>query len=153
MIADFDIVEESNLNRQIYLPSQIGMRKTEACRDLLMKVSPDIGIEIHDVVLNEENAPRIFGGCDVVCEALDSPEAKSMLIDAVLTRTDAVVVAGSGISGTGSPNHIRTVKRFDRLYVCGDGASDDGGMHAPRVIVCAGHQANAALRLLNGKEA
>ncbi len=151
--ADFDTVDASNLNRQIYWPSQVGMKKTEACRRILEIVSPGTEVLAYDIVLDADNIPLVFEGCDVICEALDSPEAKSMLVDAVLTRMDGVpVVAGSGMSGMDSPNSIRTVRRFDRLFVCGDGTSDGGDMHAPRVMVCAGHQANAALRLLRGME-
>ena len=53
-------------------------------------------------------------------------------------------------------NNVRIDKRkLSRLYVCGDGvteASPGVGLLAPRVAVCAGHQANQAVRLILGEE-
>lgn len=153
VLVDFDVVEGSNLNRQIYFREHIGMKKTDACKDILERIDPEVEPVFHDVVLNRENIPEMFEGCDIVCEALDSAEAKAMLVNTVLSEMPGIyVVSGTGISGFGSPNDIVTEHRFDRLYVCGDGCSDTEDMHAPRVIVCAGHQANLILRLIYGME-
>ena len=51
-------------------------------------------------------------------------------------------------------NAIRTEKVGKRLYLCGDGQSDveeAGSLFAPRVMLCAGHQALAVLRVLAGE--
>ena len=78
-----------------------------------------------------------------------------MLAQLVLEKLpESVLVAASGMAGLGSANTIRTRKITDRFYLCGDGVSDvaDGiGLVAPRVMVCAGHQANMVLRLLLGE--
>ena len=57
------------------------------------------------------------------------------------------------MAGIESANTIRTIQRMRRLYICGDGMSEIGfgvRLTAPRVQICAGHQANMVLRLLNG---
>ena len=153
VLVDFDVVECSNLNRQIYFQEHIGMKKTDACFDVLKRIDPEIDPTIHDVLLNEDNVSEVFKDCDIICEALDSAEAKAMLVNTVLSEMPgAHVVSGTGISGLSSPNRIVTEHRFDRLYVCGDEGSDSDDMHAPRVTVCAGHQANLILRLIYGME-
>jgi sulfur carrier protein ThiS adenylyltransferase len=65
------------------------------------------------------------------------------------------LVAASGIAGFGPANEIRTEKVTKQLYIVGDGCSaaqPGQGLMAPRVGIAAGHQANAILRLLLGKE-
>ena len=59
------------------------------------------------------------------------------------------------MAGIGDANSIKTVKRFKNLYICGDDVSDFeevDGMMAPRVNICAGHQANIILRIIMGIE-
>ena len=155
VVADFDRVDGSNLFRQCYLPSDVGRPKVEALRDHLLAIEPDLDIEAHDVTVGPSNACSLFGGCDVVCECFDRPEAKAMLVESILSGTDVPVVSCSGMAGFGSSNSIVTERRMSRLYVCGDGESDssDGpGLTAARVMVCAGHAANMTLRLILGHD-
>ena len=155
VVADFDRVDESNLFRQCYLPSDVGRPKVEALRDHLLAIEPDLDIEVHDVTVNPSNACSLFSGCDVVCECFDRPEAKAMLVESILSGTGIPVVSCSGMAGFGSSNLIITERRMSRLYVCGDGESDssDGpGLTAARVMVCAGHAANMTLRLILGHD-
>lgn len=153
VLVDFDSVEESNLDRQIYFKEHIGKKKTDACSNILKMIDPDLKPELYDIRLTENNITKVFDGCDIVCEALDSAEAKAMLVNTILSKMPGTyVISGTGISGLGSPNTIITEHRFDKLYVCGDGTSEAEDMHAPRVIVCAGHQANLILRLIYGME-
>lgn len=77
-----------------------------------------------------------------------------MLVNAVLeTMPDKFLVAASGMAGFDGGNTIRTRKITDKFYLCGDGVSDvaDGiGLVAPRVMLCAAHQALTAIRLILG---
>ena len=79
-----------------------------------------------------------------------------MLVNAVLeTMPDKYLVAASGMAGYDSGNTITARKVTKRFYVCGDGKSDvnDGiGLVAPRVMLCAAHQALTAIRLILGLE-
>ncbi|MGI6472376.1 MAG: sulfur carrier protein ThiS adenylyltransferase ThiF [Candidatus Methanomethylophilaceae archaeon] len=154
VLADFDTVEESNLNRQIYFRKHIGMKKTEACSEILKLIDSGAELELHDLRLTEKNIPEVFKDCRIICEGLDTAEDKAMLAETVLSEMkETYLVSGSGISGFGTPNTIVTVHRFGKIYVCGDGTSDDmKDMHAPRVLVCAGHQANQILRLIHEME-
>lgn len=155
VIADFDKVDITNLNRQQYLASQIGTYKTDAMEMNLKSIAPFIGIGKHCVKIDEDNITDIFGSCDIVVEALDGAEQKAMLVNTVLSSLPGkVIVSGSGMAGFGDANLIKTKKVMKDLYVCGDMTSDvdiSGSLAAPRVMVCAGHQALAVLRLLTGE--
>ena len=151
-LADFDSVEQSNLNRQHYMVSHLGMPKTEAIKDLILQANPFIRLDTHLVRITEENAPEIFGSCDLVCEAFDRPEAKAELINSLLENCPGLtLISGSGMAGYGNSNAIRTEKAMKYLYICGDQVSEIGpnnSLMAPRVQICAAHQANLVLQLL-----
>ena len=153
VIADFDTVDPTNLFRQCYVPSDVGRRKTEALSESLLRIEPDLDLEVFDGEVTEENACDVFSGCDVVCECFDRPDMKAMLVESLLLGTGCTVVSCSGMAGFGSSNEIATRKRMRRLYVCGDGvseASEGPGLTAARVMVCAGHVSNMTVRLILG---
>ncbi len=156
LLVDFDIVEPSNLNRQSYYVRHLGMNKTDALRLQLEEINPFIEVETKNVRVTEENVEEIFSGYGIICEAFDRPEAKSALVNTALEKFAAAkVVAASGMAGYESSNKIRTVRAMKRLYLCGDLENEarvGSGLMAPRVQVCAGHQANMILRLLLGIE-
>lgn len=154
-LVDFDRVDGSNLNRQIYKMKHLGMKKTEALTEEIREINPYIRIAADTVKVTEENAGEIFAADAIICEAFDAAENKAMLVSTLLSRLpETVIVAGSGMAGFGSGNRIRTRKRMRRLYLCGDETSDiaDGiCLMAPRVTLCAAHQANMILRLILGE--
>ena len=156
IIADMDRVDVSNINRQNYYLEHIGMAKTDATEELLKKINPFVMIEKHHVKLEPSNIPGIFGGCDIVCEAFDTPSEKAMLINTILEKCPGIkVVSGSGMAGYGRSNDIRTERLFDDLYICGDGIDMEkakGGLMSPRVNICAGHMANTVISILMKEE-
>ncbi len=154
VIADFDTVEISNLNRQQYFLKDVGRPKTEALEEILRSIVPDVSIESHQVVLNEENIPEIFRDCDIICEAFDSAESKAMLLDTVMERLpNKPIICGNGMGGISDPSLMAVRKVAGNVYVCGDGKSGlELGMCAPRVTICAGLMANTAIRILLGRD-
>ena len=155
LLVDFDRVEISNLNRQQYDIADIGRLKTEALRDHLLKINPYLQLHILSARVESDNAAEIFDGYGIVCEAFDKAATKAMLINVLLTQCpDTLVISGSGMAGYLSANAIVTRRVFQRLYLCGDAVTDmadANGLMAPRVAVCANHQANMALRLILGE--
>lgn len=155
VLVDFDTVEPSNLNRQCYDIRHLGLYKTEAMARQLADINPYVEVAAHCMRVDASNAAELFRGCSVVCEAFDRPDAKAELAEAVLGGLpDTWLVAASGMAGYDSANTIRTQRAMSRLYVCGDTTSEarEGcGLMAPRVAVCAAHQANMALRLVLGE--
>ncbi|MCL2073757.1 MAG: sulfur carrier protein ThiS adenylyltransferase ThiF [Marinilabiliaceae bacterium] len=155
LLVDFDKVEPSNLNRQHYNTSHIGMYKTEALKSQIDVINPFIDTETVTVKITEENAAKLFIDYPIVCEAFDNPKYKAILVNALLQSNDTKIVAASGLSGYKSANKITTKRVFKNLYLCGDSeytSEDEDGLMAPRVSICAGHQANMIVRLLLGME-
>ena len=152
IIIDFDRVDITNLNRQQYKVGQIGRYKTDALEENLKEIAPYVEIQSHTVRIDQSNALDLLRDASIICEAFDNPECKSMLTDIVLEKMpDKFLVAASGMAGMGNPNSIKTRKITDKFYLCGDGVSDisDGiGLVAPRVAICAAHQAHTVLRIL-----
>jgi sulfur carrier protein ThiS adenylyltransferase len=151
VIADFDTVEPSNLNRQQYFVDQVGRSKVEALRENLLKINPYSVYEIHNIRITKKNATRIFAMVDVVVEALDRASAKEMLIEACLSKFPGrPIVAASGLAGYGKNRKLHT-RKLGNLYVCGDEETQSPrGITpmAPRVALVANMQANLVVELL-----
>jgi sulfur carrier protein ThiS adenylyltransferase len=156
ILADFDVVEPSNLNRQQYFVDQIGLPKVEAMRENLARINPYVKVSVYHGRLDPENIPAIFAGVDVMVEAFDGADQKAMLTETFLRHFPGKpLVAASGMAGFGPANTIATRKAVRNLYLVGDGetaARPGEGLMAPRVGIAAHHQANAVLRLLLGEE-
>lgn len=155
ILIDFDKVDVTNLHRQQYKASQVGMYKTEALLSNLLEIAPYIRTEIHTVKIDEDNAKMLLEGADIVCEAFDNAQCKAMLVNLVSEEMpEKYLVAASGMAGFGSPNSIKTRRITNHFYLCGDGTSDvadDIGLVSSRVMICAAHQAHTVLRILAGK--
>lgn len=154
LLIDFDRVDISNLHRQQYSVSQLGICKTDAMQQILAEIAPYCNVKTHTIKLAEDNL-SLIAECDIVCECFDNAECKAMLVNGIAERyPEKYVIAASGMSGLHTGNTIQTKKRGKRLYLCGDGMSDvadDGTLFAPRVMLCAAHQANTVLRIIAGK--
>ena len=152
ILCDFDRVDITNLHRQQYKADQIGMYKTDALADNLREIAPYIGIEVHTERITEENAVTLLTDADIICEAFDNAECKAILTNTVLPGLpDKYLVAASGMAGMDTPNTIKTRRITSRFYLCGDETSEvseDIGLVAPRVALCAAHQAHTVLRIL-----
>jgi sulfur carrier protein ThiS adenylyltransferase len=156
VIVDFDIVEQSNLNRQYYFADQAGIPKTEALKETISRINPKINVITFNLKLDELSIPEVFAGCDVIVEAFDRNEMKEMLVKSVLSDMPGIpVVVGSGVAGYGNTEAIRSRKIDETLYVCGDESttvSDDLPPMAPRVGIVANMQANTVIEILMQKK-
>jgi len=155
ILIDFDRVDITNLHRQQYKADQINLFKTEALAKNLAEIVPYVEIQTVTRKITEENVSSLLKNADVICEAFDHAEAKAMLVNSVLEQLpNCYLVAASGMAGLESPNAIHTRKVTGRFYLCGDEKSDITeafGLTAPRVMLCAAHQAHTVLRILAGK--
>lgn len=152
LLLDDDKVDITNLHRQQYKATQIGRYKTEALAENLKEIAPYMQIVTHTIRITEHNFEKLLEDADIICEAFDDAEQKSMLVNGVLEKLQKqYLIAASGMAGLGSANSIKTRKVMKRFYLCGDGVSDvaDGmGLVSSRVMLCAAHQANMVLRIL-----
>lgn len=153
VIADFDTVSYSNLNRQMFTVGQVGLLKVKALRDNLLQINPDLQIEIHPVKLDENNFMMVIPeNIDLIFECFDHPEAKASLTRFVLSQyPDVFYIAVSGIGGAGSLDTLKTTSRTPRFYLIGDGESDvrsGQGTLSTRVVTAAAMQADCGIKLL-----
>lgn len=155
ILADFDVIEPSNLNRQAYRVSQVGQFKVQALAEDLYEVNPLTQVEAHTIRLTPPSIPIIFKDCAIVLECFDHPEQKQMLVETVLLELPQTkVVAASGVAGTEDGNTVQVQRRNGNFWLVGDGesgAEPGRGLMAPRVMIAAGQQANTAVRLLLGQ--
>lgn len=155
-LIDFDVVDITNLNRQQYFIGQIGMYKTDALRSLLEQINPYLDIRTDCVRVTEDNLRELFADAPIVCEAFDDPVAKAMLVNGILEHfPEKKLVSASGMAGYGSSNTIRTRRITKNFYLCGDRITEPSpgnGLMAPRVAICAAHEANMITRLILGEE-
>ncbi|MDD2558293.1 MAG: sulfur carrier protein ThiS adenylyltransferase ThiF [Desulfuromonadaceae bacterium] len=154
IIADQDVVELSNLQRQQYFLDQIGCPKVTAMATTLKRINPGLHLTTHHTRVDSHNLTELFASAHILVEAFDHASAKAELTQTWLqTFPERPLVAASGVAGFGAANSIITQRPFARLYVCGDGASAVeavGSLCASRVGVAASHQAHAVVRLLLG---
>ena len=155
LLIDFDRVDITNLHRQQYKANQIDRYKTEALAENLLEIAPYTEVQTVTKKITEDNFAAMLKDADVICEAFDNAEAKAMLVNGVLEQLpDRYLVAASGMAGMDTPNTIRTRKVMKRFYLCGDETNDVAdtiGLVAPRVMLCAAHQAHTVLRILAGE--
>ena len=154
-VVDFDIVEASNLNRQQYRISHIGIKKTEAIKTIIKEINPFVEVKTLDIKVDRENILSVVGDVEIIVEAFDRAETKAMAIEELLINGDKILVSASGMAGIGSANEIITRKIRDNFYLVGDNYSDYeeySGIMSTRVMICAAHQANIVLRIILGEE-
>ena len=152
LLVDFDTVDVTNLNRQMYLIPQLGKPKAEALPEILYQINPYLTYRSVCIKVTPDNVKELFSEYPIVCEAFDKPDQKAMLVRELLMQCpETTVVSGNGMAGYADANEIRTCQVMKRLYVCGDQSTDAGngiGLIAPRVAVCAAHEANKVLQLI-----
>ena len=99
-LLDFDVVEESNLQRQIVHGTRdVGRPKIESARDRLSDINPLIRIETHETRLTSENALDLFRDYDIIVDGTDNFPTRYLVNDACVL--------------TGKPNVYGSIFRFE----------------------------------------
>ncbi len=151
IIADFDVVEKNNLNRQYYFFDQIGKKKVIALKENIKKLNPEVNVRSYDIKLNPKSLIKIFSSCDIIVEAFDLAEMKQMIIETVLSEIPGKpIISGLGVAGWGDNDSIKT-RQVGDLYICGDEkteTSENMPPLAPKVGIVANMQANLVLEII-----
>jgi sulfur carrier protein ThiS adenylyltransferase len=154
VLADFDVVDESNLNRQLYFREDVGKRKTEALAETLRRIEPEVELELVSSRVAEDEIVAIGRRVDVLMEATDCADTKALVMNACAQHLpDVPCVAASGLAGLDSANTVVTQALTDHLWVVGDLTSDVSTglpLAATRVMIAAAHEAHAVVRILLG---
>src|SRR5436190_2242725 len=83
-IVDFDVVDESNLQRQIiHGQSDVGRSKAESARDSIGEINPLVNVVVHDVRLDNDNVMEIFSQYDLIVDGTDNFATRYMVYDAL----------------------------------------------------------------------
>lgn len=145
-LVDYDLVEAANLDRQFYFADQVGMCKVLALRQNLLRINPDLQIEIEITKIDQSMVKNLFADCLIVAECLDSAENKSMLISELLSLKK-FVVAVSGLGGYGMSDNIKVHPIKKNFTMIGDLQSDVDFQPAlsPRVNIAAAKLADVIL--------
>jgi len=99
-LVDFDVVDASNLHRQIlYTTADVGRPKTQVAAERVRAMNPDVRVEVHDVRLTSENAMDLFREYDVIVDGTDNFPTRYL-------TNDACVLLGK-------PNVHGSIFRFD----------------------------------------
>ncbi len=99
-IADFDVVDESNLQRQIiHGTSDVGRPKVESARDKIKDINPNVEVRVHEEALTSENALEVFEDYDVIVDGTDNFPTRYLVNDACVLL--------------GKPNVYGSIFRFE----------------------------------------
>jgi sulfur-carrier protein adenylyltransferase/sulfurtransferase len=99
-LVDFDVVDASNLQRQIiHGTSDVGRPKIASARDRIQDINPHVEIETHETRLTSENALRLFVNYDVIVDGTDNFPTRYLVNDACVL--------------TGKPNVYGSIFRFE----------------------------------------
>ena len=153
-VVDFDVLNESNLNRQFFFRDQLGQKKVDALKENLLRIEPDADIRAVDMKLDASSTRSVFADCAIVVEAFDVVDAKAMIL-AALVGSGKKLVTASGLAGWGRSNAIRLRKMGADLIAVGDGETSVGKGVAPvspRVGIAAAMEANSVVAILLGAE-
>ncbi|MBM3459321.1 MAG: molybdopterin-synthase adenylyltransferase MoeB [Armatimonadetes bacterium] len=99
-LVDFDVVDYSNLQRQIvHGTKDVGRPKLESARDRILDINPHAQLELHETLLTSENALEIVRQYDIVVDGTDNFPTRYLV-------NDACVLAGK-------PNVYGSIFRFE----------------------------------------
>jgi len=99
-IVDFDVIEKSNLHRQVlYSEQDIGKSKADIARQRLLEINPNVSVEVHKVRLDSSNALEILGAYDMILDGTDNFPTHYLVNDACVLL--------------GKPNVYASIFRFE----------------------------------------
>ena len=99
-IVDFDVVDESNLQRQIiHGTSDVGRPKVQSAYDKIKDINPNVEVRVHEEALTSENALSIFADYDVIVDGTDNFPTRYLVNDACVLL--------------GKPNVYGSIFRFE----------------------------------------
>ncbi len=156
LVADFDAVDLSNLQRQIlHSTARIGKTKVESATEALRSLNPEVRVEGLKVAISESTLPALVSGVDVVVDACDN-FATRFAVNEACFRAGVPLVSGAAIRTEGQVSTFRG-KAGGPCYQClypRDGSVDEtcsaNGVLAPVVGIIGSIQATEVLKILTG---
>lgn len=157
-LVDYDKVEISNLNRQIFHSmSRIGMSKVESAKIFLQNINPHITINTYDSSFNKNNAIELISDYDIIIDGVDNFPARYLLNDACFFMKKPMIEAGairySGLNTTIIPGEGHCYRcAFPNISKAGNIPScAEAGVLGPVPGVMGFIQAAETIKLATGK--
>lgn len=95
-IVEFDVVDESNLQRQIiHGQSDIGRSKAQSAKDSILEINPLVNVVLHEVRLEPDNAVELFSQYDLILDGTDNFATRYLVNDAAVLAGKPYVWGGS----------------------------------------------------------
>lgn len=156
-LVDMDVVESSNLHRQIlYDMSHIGYPKVDAAKNRILEINPDIEVEIFSDFLDASNVEEVVKGADVVVDGLDSLGTRYTL-NAACIKFGIPFIFASAIESYG--NVYTMIPGETACLECFYGGVEEEGLPScaqvgvflPSLMAITGIEASEAVRVILGK--
>ena len=117
LLVDFDTVSKSNINRQLpALHSTVGMLKTEAMKERLLAINPNLEIDIYSDFCVDESRNHLLKDLDFVVDAIDSLNPKVGLMEACYHQ-NIPFISSMGAAGRFDPAQIAQVD-LSKTQIC-----------------------------------
>ena len=157
ILADFDTVELSNLQRQIiHSTDDIGRTKVESAHDALKKINPDISITKFSARLDDESLNALLPQVDLVLDGCDNFETRFAVNRACVAHRKPLV-SGAAIRFEGQVSVFLNNETQSPCYQClykEEGEENlnctENGVLAPLVGIIGSIQATEAIKILTG---
>ena len=117
-IVDFDVVDETNINRQIMAThSTIGMKKTEAMKQRILDINPNISLNINNTFVSKDTIDEFdFSKYDYVVDAIDNVTGKLLIIEkSIIANTN--VISSLGTANKLDPTKL-TITDISKTHTC-----------------------------------
>jgi molybdopterin/thiamine biosynthesis adenylyltransferase len=151
-VIDGDVFDVTNLNRQLLSEEALlGMKKAQAAAERVKRINSEVSVTAYTEFFTPENGLRLLDGCDLVVDALDSPEARRILADAC-AKKDLFIVHGAISGWHGQITVVAPGSNvFNMLYPPRSANAPKKGNPSFTPAVCASLQATEAVKLLCGR--
>lgn len=152
VIADKELVELSNLNRQIiHWTEDIGKKKVHSAKEKLLRLNPNVEIEALDVEIKEENIHVIINDSNVIVDALDNIEGRIILNKAAFEKGIPYIFGGvDGLDGMVTTFVPRETPCFECVFPKRRKRVDEIGVLGPTPGIVASIQAMEVVKILLG---
>ncbi|MBD5355935.1 MAG: HesA/MoeB/ThiF family protein [Bacteroides sp.] len=155
LIADFDTVDISNLQRQFFFSTEdAGKMKADTLSKRMMGINPECKIEIIQKLVDRNLAKELFKDCDFIVDATDNPASKIMIEEVCRDISKACCIGGvSGFHG-----QVMTIKSaaltFKEIFDLNNDIDfmpcSAAGVIGPAAALCASIQASEVVKYLTG---
>ncbi len=116
VLVDNDIIDETNLQRQIYFEENIGESKSEALKEYLIKINRNTKLKVFNTILNEDNIESICRNSSLIIDATDNFETRRLINTYCENKEKDWLYNGAVKTETMSCLFKGVEKKFDKVF-------------------------------------